>query len=637
MVSAKNYEVYSPDRSIKLQISVEKDITWSVYLNNIQLIESGEVSMTLNNSILCINPAVINTDTITADSTIEPIVPHKFKIITNNYSQITIDFEKGYSLVFRAYNDGIAYRFLTYMSDPFTVLSEEAVFNFAGDYNIYFPEEESFYSHNERVYKYTTLSSIKKDTFCSLPTLISVDKNTKILLTEADLYDYPCMFLAGTGKNSLRAVFPKVVLKTKPGEGPDRNEIITKEAGYIAHTKGRRAFPWRVVIITDDDRELVESQMVFRLARPCALTETGWIKPGKVIWDWWNNNNIYGVDFKSGINTNTYKYYIDFASRYKLDYINLDEGWSKTTTNLKEGNPDIDVEELVSYGKKMNVGVIAWVLWKPLDEDLEAVLDNFRDWGIKGVKVDFMQRGDQYMVNFYERVAKEAAKRRLFVNFHGAFKPAGLQRTYPNVLNFEGVKGLENNKWSRDITPEHDLTIPFIRMVAGTMDFTPGAMINAQDNNFRIIYSRPMSQGTRCHQIAMYVVYEAPLQMMADNPSNYLKEPECASFISEIPVTWDETKVLEAKVADYIVVARKKDGIWYLGAMTDWQPREFEIDLSFIDKGNHKIEIMQDGINADKCAIDYKYSTREINRDSAINISLAPGGGWAAIIQKADE
>ena len=635
--SAISYEVLSPDKKIKLIIAVDNDIKWSVARNDNMLINPSPVSMTVNSIVLGKNPEIVSSGTTSGNKTIRPVVPHKFSTITDSYNQIIIGFDKDYSMIFRIYDDGVAYRFVTSMSDKINVLSEDAVFNFAGNYNIYFPEEESFYSHYEQNYKYTTLSSIKKDKFCSLPALVCAENNTKLLITEADLRDYPCMFLSGTGANSLSAIFPPVVLSTEDGDRPDRDEVFIKYAEYIAHTAGSREFPWRVVIIGENDGDLIESTMVWKLSSSCALEETDWIKPGKVAWDWWNNNNIYGVDFASGLNTNTYKYYIDFASQYKLDYINLDEGWSNTTADLMNANPDIDIKELVMYGNKKNIGIIVWALWKPLNKNLENILDIYQEWGVKGVKIDYMQRGDQDMVNFYEKAAREAARRKLFVNFHGAFKPAGLNRTYPNVLNFEGVKGMEHSRWSSDITPEHDVTIPFIRMAAGVMDFTPGAMINAQENNFRIVFTRSMSQGTRCHQIAMYVVYEAPLQMMADNPSNYFKEHECADFISRIPVTWDETKVLEAKVADYIIVARKKDAKWYMGAMTDWQPREFKIDLNFLEQGKYRIEIMQDGINADKCAIDYKYITEEVTMDSKININLAPGGGWAAIIEKAEE
>ena len=354
------------------------------------------------------------------------------------------------------------------------------------------------------------------------------------------------------------------------------------------------------------------------------------LKPGKVAWDWWNWNNIYGVDFRAGINTETYKYYIDFASKYGIEYVILDEGWYKLG-NLLNVVPEINVEELVTHGKAKNVGIILWVIWKTLDDQLEEALDQFVKWGVKGIKVDFMQRDDQWMVNYYYKIAREAAKRHLVVDFHGAYKPTGLIRTYPNVLTSEGVRGLENSKWSKDDpSPGHNVTIPFIRMLAGPMDYTPGAMINATTEQFQPIFNRPMSQGTRCHQLAMYVVYESPLQMLCDSPSNYLRELECMEFLSRVPTVWDDTRVLDAKIGEYILLARKSGNDWYVGAMTNWTARELEVDFSFLDAGNYNIEIYQDGINADRNAMDYKKVVRTVAKNEKLNIHLAPGGGWIA-------
>jgi alpha-glucosidase len=368
--------------------------------------------------------------------------------------------------------------------------------------------------------------------------------------------------------------------------------------------------------------------MIYKLAKPCQLDDTSWIKPGKVAWDWWNWNNIYGVDFRAGINTETYKYYIDFASKYGIEYVILDEGWYKLG-NLLDVVPEINVEELVTHGKEKNVGIILWVIWKTLDDQLEEALDQFVKWGVKGIKVDFMQRDDQWMVNYYYKIAREAAKRHLLVDFHGAYKPTGLIRTYPNVLTSEGVRGLENSKWSKDDpSPGHNVTIPFIRMLAGPMDYTPGAMLNATKEPFRPVFNRPMSQGTRCHQLAMYVVYESPLQMLCDSPSNYLKEAECMDFFSRVPTVWDDTKVLDAKVGEYVLITRRSGNEWYVGAMTNWTARELEVDFSFLDAGNYTIEIYQDGINADRNAMDYKKVVRTVTKNEKLNIHLAPGGGW---------
>ena len=433
----------------------------------------------------------------------------------------------------------------------------------------------------------------------------------------------------------MHAIFPEYVIETVPNRQnyPDRNEIITKEAEYIAKTEGRRAFPWRVFII-GSDATLVESNLIYQLSEPTVIQETGWLKPGKVAWDWYNMNNIFGVDFRSGINTDTYKYYIDFASENGIEYVILDEGWTNSTTDILACNPDIDVQELIDYGNSKDVGIILWVLWKPLNENMDEILDTYAGWGAKGIKVDFMQRADQYMVNSYETIAREAAGRQLLVDFHGAFKPAGLERKYPNVLSYEGVKGNENNKWSRDITPEHHMILPFTRMVAGPMDFTPGSMENRNERNFCISFDRPMSMGTRCHQVAMYMVYESPLQMLCENPSIYRKEQETVDFISQIPTVWDETLMLEAAVSDYIIVARRKGDTWYIGAMTDWTPREFRIDLTFLDKGEYSMEYMCDGVNAGRYAEDYKKGISTVVKNQRVSIQLASGGGWAAILKK---
>jgi alpha-glucosidase len=259
-------------------------------------------------------------------------------------------------------------------------------------------------------------------------------------------------------------------------------------------------------------------------------------------------------------------------------------------------------------------------------------MEQFSKWGVKGLKVDFMQRDDQPTVNYYYKVAAEAAKRRFLVDFHGAYKPTGLYRTFPNVITSEGVKGLEHSKWSRDITPEHDVTLPFTRMFAGPMDFTPGAMINGGMRNFQIIYSQPMSQGTRCHQLAMYVVYESPLQMLSDSPTNYLREPDCLAFLSKVPVVWDETRVLDAKIADFVLVARRKGATWYIGAMTDSSPRELALDLSFLEDRPYDMTIWEDGVNADRDGNDYRQVVKGLLEGRSLTIRMAPGGGWAARI-----
>ncbi|MEA3477626.1 MAG: glycoside hydrolase family 97 protein [Bacteroidota bacterium] len=632
-LQAKDYSVSSPSGNIEIKVSVTEKIRYSVLLNGTEIITPSSISMTLNNgTILGENSKVKKVKTGSFSEVIMPVVQRKYATINDEYNLLHLSF-KGYSLQFRAYDEGAAYRWMTDQKGGFNVVSEEASFNFPADHNIWFPEEESMLSHQEREYLRLKLSEIDEDRFCSTGMLIDCGNNTKVYISESDLTDYPGMFLKGSNDNpnGLTGKFAGVVLETH--QKGDRTVEPTKYADYIAKCEGVRSFPWRVILITTNDADLVQSELIFKLAPSLKLENTDWIKPGKVSWDWWNANNIYGVDFESGVNTETYKYYIDFASKYNLEYIILDEGWYHLKDVMKVMD-EIDIEELVSYGKEKNVGIILWVVWKALDDQLAEALDQFENWGIKGIKIDFMQRDDQWMVNFYEKIARECAERKLLVDYHGAYKPSGLNRAYPNVMTYEGVQGLEHAKWSDMPNPEHNLTLPFIRMVAGPMDFTPGAMLNATKDNFNPVFTEPMSPGTRCHQLGMYVVYESPLQMLADNPSNYYREPVCMEFLEAVPSVWDDTKVLEAKVTDYILIARRSGNRWFIGAMTDWDARELDLDLSFLGEGNYSMQIWKDGINADKHAADFKKEEMQVTNASKLQISMAPGGGWAAIISE---
>ena len=630
----KEYKLLSPDNKISAIIKTDASITFTLLMNDKTVLTDCQVGLELESGeTLGKNAKVIDVKKSSVNTMQMPVVPCKSKSINDLYNELRLVFKGDYSLCFRLYNNGFAYRFEIQYGNKIQVKDELVNFNFPLKTTSYFPQEGRLISHYERLYKVCETGQLADTQFCSLPVYFQTPDKIKALITEADLYDYPGLFLKADGKGELNSLFPKVILKVEPDKrGPDRNEQIIEEAEYIAKTNGTRTFPWRIVMLGETDAEIFMNQMVYLLSKDSQLEDPLWIKPGKVAWDWWNANNIYGVDFESGINNQTYKYYIDFASEYGLDYIILDEGWSKTTTNILECKEDIDVKELVKYGADKNVGIILWTLWKPLDKDLDNILKIYNNWGVKGVKVDFMQRTDQYMVNYYTRVAEMAAKYHLLVDFHGAYKPSGLNKAYPNVLSHEGVKGLENNKWSRDITPAHDVTLPFTRMVAGPMDYTPGAMDNAMGINFTDRFYRPMSQGTRAHQVAMYVVYESPLQMLADCPSNYYKNEECARFISKMPTTWDETRVLYAVIEDYIVVARKKDEQWYVAAMGDENTHDFELDLSFISDEYKTIESIADGVNANKIAIDYKYERGSFSKK--FKIHLAQGGGYAAIISK---
>ncbi len=633
---AQTYWLKSPDEQSTITVEIGDEIIFNVNKAEKLTIPQAKIGLTLDEHQLGKNAEVQSAKTKKMTSQIQVPIPLKSKMIDDTYNQLVIRFKEGYSLEFRAYNAGIAYRLITHLKGEQLVVDEQLEVQFPEMATSYFPFEESTYSHYEQIFTYTKIDTISKGKFAALPILFQAD-DMKILFSEADLYDYPNLFFESMGKGRFRAKFPKAVAETKPqpGRRADRNVVITKEHPYIALTAGKRTYPWRVFIMTEEEKELIQQELVFLLSRGQQITSTDWIKPGKVAWDWYNANNLYNVAFKAGLNTKTYKYYIDFAAQYGIEYVILDEGWTKSTTEIRQFNPDIAVQELIDYGKKRGVGIILWCLWKPLDENMEEILDTYASWGAVGIKTDFMQRADQYMVNSYEKIAKACAERKLLVDFHGAYKPSGLRRAYPNVISYEGVHGNENNKWDNDVTPSHNLTLPFTRNAVGPMDYTPGAMRNAQSINHAIVFDRPISLGTRAHQAAMYVNFESALQMLCDSPSAYLADQKTVEMIAQIPTTWDQTRVLEAKIAEYLTIARKKGEDWYLGSMTDWSERDLNLDLSFLDADQtYEVHILKDGINANTYAEDYVVETRELTKDDTLSLHLAKGGGCLIIFRK---
>ncbi|MGC8745210.1 MAG: glycoside hydrolase family 97 protein [Candidatus Saccharicenans sp.] len=620
----------SPDGHVELRVDLKGQISYSIYYNSKEIISPSPISMTINdNVILGKRPVLENANRSKFDGKIYPVVKEKRAVVIDNYNQLDLKFRGNFGLIFRVYNDGVAYRFYTGYRLPIKVKAEEATFNFPENYPVYIGLVKGFHTSFESNYSYLPLKDIGAERFGFAPVVVDIPGGPKVAITEVEVDDYPGMFITGNkaGLPGLVGKFAPFPLEEALREKSDRELEVTKEADYIAETRGDRTYPWRLIVLTENEAGLIDTDIVYRLAPPVELKDTSWIKPGKVAWDWWNDRNIYGVNFKSGINTETYKYYIDFASAYGIEYIILDEGWSDPT-DLFKVKPGIDLQELVNYGRSKNVGLILWCVWLTLDRQMDKAMDYFQKLGIKGLKVDFMDRDDQKMVNFYRRCASAAAKRHLVIDFHGAHKPVGLRRAFPNILTNEGVMGLEYSKWTNQVTPEHDLLIPFIRMLAGPMDFTPGAMRNAQEKQFRPIYDVPMSQGTRCHQLGMYVVYESPLQMLCDSPSAYLKEPEIMDFLSKVPTVWDETRVLKAKMGDHVVVVRRNGTNWYLGAMNNWTAKELEISLDFLDSGyDWTAEIWQDGVNADRFASDFVKLVKKVASGEKIKLSLAPGGG----------
>jgi alpha-glucosidase len=626
-----SYDLRSPDNRIEVRIRTSGQIRYDVILNGAAVLENSTISLDIDHKKLGMDPKVIDSKKNSHDQVVEPVVRQKFARIRDHYNELRLTFNGGYSVVFRAYNEGVAYRFETALPQKeVKVYGEEGNFKFAANYVVYYPQEDSFYSHNERKYLPQQLSEISPEYIATLPAVVDVRGGAKLAIAESDVDDYPGLWLHGDAPEfALSATFPPYPLKEV--QTSDRDYKPVETADYIAVTSGTRTFPWRVIGVANNDGELLTNEIVYLLERPSQLQDTSWIKPGKVAWDWWNDWNIDGVNFKAGINTKTYEYYIDFASKYGLPYIILDDGWYKLG-NLLDVTPDLNMDELTAYAKQKNVGLILWASWKTLDDQLIPALDQFEKWGVKGIKVDFMQRSDQIMMNYYAKVCREAAKRHMLVDFHGDQKPATMMRTWPNLINTEGVRGMEWSKWSWESEPKHNVTLPFTRMFLGPMDYTPGAMRNATKSTFAPINHQPMAMGSRCHQLAMYVVYDAPLQMLSDSPSNYLREPETMEFLGAVPTTWDDTRVLDARIAEYLLVARKNGRDWYVGSMTDWDARDLEVDFSFLPEGNFTLEAYQDGVNADRDARDYKKTTTQVNRTTKLKIHLAPGGGWAARI-----
>ena len=623
----------SPGGKAKVVVNVDKKdgITATCFFLDKQMAVLGPIGMeTVDGKVFGASSKVRTVNRRTVDEIIKPPVAQKRKEIPDHFTEMEILFREPFRLVFRAYDDGVAYRIKTDIEGDMTVKSEEAAFTFPTDESLFIPTDVSMFTHSERAYQYLKLSEIGPDTLSSTPLMVDRKDGIKVLITEADLEDYPGMYVFGTNGNTLNVKFPHYVLKEKLIR--DRSMKPTEVADYIAKTRGTRYLPWRVVAFAAEDKDVLINDIVYRLAAPCRLDDTSWIRPGKIAWDWWNANNNKGVDFVSGVNNATYRYYIDFAAKYGLEYVILDEGWSKPS-DLFEINPEVNVPDLCKYAQSKGVDIILWCLWNALDKDLDRALDQFKAWDVKGVKVDFMQRDDQAMVNYYWKVSKAAADRHMLVDFHGAYKPCGLERTYPNMLTREGVMGLEHNKWSADITPDHNCTLPFIRMFAGPMDYTPGAMRNSEETNFKADFIRPMSQGTRCHQLGLYVVFESPLQMLADAASAYLRDSGVMEFLSAVPSVLDNTKPLAGKVGDYVAVARQKGSSWYIGAITDWTPRDLEVKLDFLPAGNYTLIEFVDGLNAERYAEDWARKERTVKAGDTIKIKMAPGGGYAAMLK----
>jgi len=651
--SAGNYEVSSPNGKVKVTITTDEGVKWSVDYDGRQVLLPSAIDIRLSQGRKTYGLGKVGKVARHAVNGSFKNPFYKKLNISDAYGQLLMYTTEKFTIEVRAYDDGAAYRLISSNKKPLTVTDETVEFCFGDDYQAFVPYvndnrggERYCYSF-ESYYDEAPLSKMYPDSLAITPLAVCLPDGMKAIVMDAGVENYPGMMLKKGEGNVLKAEFAPYPLEQEIG-GYDRlNLVPTKRADYIAKFVKQQSLPWRAVVITERDADILSCDMAQRLAPACRIADTSWIKPGKVAWDWWNNCNITGVDFPSGMNTNTYLYYIDFAAKNRVEYIIIDEGWSGKESLMEGLSPDIDLKRLIAYGKEKGVGIILWSSWRNLIGSnplggiaaTEAVMKHYADMGIKGFKVDFFDRDDQQVIASAYQVAECAAKYHLYLDYHG-LKPFGIQRAYPNIFNFEGVKGLENSKWEPRVgdgplhnQPRYDVTAPYLRMLAGPMDYTPGAMMNAMKDSFFGNNDHPMSQGTRVHQMAMYTTFEAPLQMMADSPTKYMQNQECTDFIAQIPTTFDETVALDGKLGEYTVIARRKGSVWYVAAMTDWTARDLTISLDFIGEGQHTADIFADGVNAHKEATDYKHTQQTVTSKDRLTVHLSSGGGWTAIIR----
>jgi len=632
LLNAQVASVTSPDGTIRVNIKLTDRIYYDLEIDGTETMWYSPISMKTNQGDLGQNPSLIKQTSTSTDQIIKTVWGIRSEV-KDQYNELTLDFKKGFSLIFRAYNDGVAYRFKTALKGELLVYDEEVEYRFWKNYDVLSKVADSYTTSFEQLYTRQRLRDIGPKNLITMPMVIKTD-SVSLTVLESDLHDYPGLYLSKTQSNYYRNYLDgKFAQYPSAWEQNNFHLEVTERAPYISKTTGTRTFPWRAIAVSRSDLDMADSDLVYKLARPCQLDDTSWIKPGKVAWDWWNALNLQGVDFETGINDKTYEYFIDFAARNHIEYVIMDEGWSDQFDVLLP-TPMVDMEHLTSYARDKGVKLILWAVWHTIDRQYKEAFELFEKWGIAGVKVDFIDRDDQLAIEFYERLIKEAAKHHLLVDFHGCSKPTGLHRTYPNLINYEGVHGNEYNKFNEEQTPSHNVDLAFTRMMTGPMDYTPGAMTNSIQGDFHQSYYNPESMGTRCHQLGMYVVYFAPLQMLCDAPTAYEKYPDILKFLSEVPTTWDDTKVLAGKLGEYIVIARKKGDSWYIGGMNDWDERDLEIDLSkFLPQGDYKAELIVDGMNANRNAEDYRSETKTVSTDSPLKITMKKGGGFVAKIQ----
>ena len=641
MLYAQNkFILTSPDKKLQTMFECGQQLKYNIVYENHLLLDFSPISVTTDKGCIWGHESRLLHHEMKTQKQIVPSPFYRSQEIEDYYNGLILNFKGNYGIEFRAYNDGIAYRFVNHAQTSFNIISEQADFYFPLDGVVTVPYvrtgkdgdwDAQFFNSFENIYTTCNMSEMNKLRLAFLPIIVNIEKY-KLCITESHLEDYPGLYLlnadGGTVLQSRFASYPK---RIEADEAKQLQLIVKEREKYIAKIEKPRTFPWRIAIVATEDKALASNNLSYLLAAPSRLKDLDWIRPGKVAWEWWNDWNIGNVNFTTGVNNATYKAYIDFAASKNIEYVILDEGWAVNgKADLMQVVEEINLKELIDYATSQNVGIILWAGYHAFERDMENVCRHYAALGIKGFKVDFMDRDDQIITSFNYRAAAICAKYKLILDLHGTHKPAGLNRTYPNVLNFEGVHGLEQMKWSPTTVDQvkYDVTVPFIRQVSGPIDYTQGAMRNATKENYYPCNSEPMSQGTRCRQLALYVIFDSPLNMLCDSPSNYLKEAESTDFIVDIPTVWDETLVLDGKLGEYIVTARRKGDVWYVGGITDWNKREQTIDLSFLPDNEYNLECFMDGVNSHRRGTDYRKEMKELPSDKKMTFTMYPGGGF---------
>ncbi len=627
------FSLYSPDSSLRIAINTTGKISYQLFASNVLLLSSSSIDLHLTNGAQLSNKIqVVNAQFNTKKESVTVPVAYRRKNILDHYNQLLLTFKQPYALEFRLYNNGMAYRIGTKFKDSIIIKNETALFEIDTTAWVWFPQignrtdMDRYHTSFEGQYKKDVVSNLSDSVVIFAPITVSLPNGYHLAFSDANLIDYPGMFLKPMAAG-LAGEFAPYPTNEKLTEGGFPQLIVTERASYIVKTKGTRTLPWRAVLVAKNDIDLPGNDLIYLLGDATELKDVSWIKPGKGTDEWITGINLFDVPFVAGLNTATYKYYIDFAKRFGFTQIMLDAGWSDYQ-DLFKINPDIDMNELVAYAKTQNIKLMLWTLCSTLDKQLDSALKQFSKWGISSIMTDFMDRDDQKMVNFYHRMAKACADHKISIMFHGAFAPKGFNRTWPNAITQEGVLGAEWNIWSDLPTPEHNVALAYTRMLAGPMDYEPGLLLNAQKTQFRMVEKNPMSQGTRCHQLAMFVVYDSPLQIFSGNISQGLKEPLFMEFLGCLPTTWDDTKILQGKIGEFIITARKKGNEWFIAALNNSVARDISIPLDFIDAGKYKLTICKDGLNAHNYAADYELTEKQMSAGELLNIHLAPGGGF---------